>query len=185
MVDVKMNDNRKQVVNIHQFLHGYDDGHRLLAGSRELARQAAKTLLVMSDLAGQGEGPSEDGYLTGYPLSGDGTYALTRTWLAPEMSRPGCVWSHTLLIDFSDLANICDPLFLNLFKHPSLHADTHIYSTPIQLKACDQTYLKSSFPVSAMAVLIDAVYSSPNDKIFFRASENLQIENITLALWLQ
>ena len=180
-----MNDNRKQVIKIHQFLHGYDDGHRLLVGSRELDRQPAKTLLVMSDLAGQGEGPGEDGYLTGYPLSGDGTYALTRTWLAPEMSRPGCVWSHTILIDFSDLANIYNPSFLNLFRHPSPHIDNNIYSTPIQFKPCDQTFLKSSFPVSAMAVLLDAVYNSPNAKIFFRASENLPIENITLALWLQ
>ena len=48
------------------------------------------------------------GYLTGFPLGEEGAYALIRTWPAPEVERPGSVWSHVLLIDFSELARVTE-----------------------------------------------------------------------------
>ena len=89
---------------LQQALHGYSDGHRQLALSTTLKLNDQKRLLALSDISGPGADLSPEGYLTGYPLTESGLFALGRTWPAPEMSRPGCVWTHTLLIDFSDLA---------------------------------------------------------------------------------
>ena len=60
----------------------------------------------------------EDGYLTGYPVP-DGRYAFARTWPAWDAPRPNCVWTHTLLIDFEDIASIdnVDGL-VSMFKRP-------------------------------------------------------------------
>src|SRR5262245_53670958 len=83
---------------IKQALHGYSDGHRLLAFSCRLPRDAENLMLILSDLSGPGGGDQFDPYLTGYPLGSAGRYALACTWPAPEMGRPGCVWTHTLLL---------------------------------------------------------------------------------------
>ena len=91
---------------IQQALHGYSDGHRLISSSVSLSSLDARTMVVMSDLSGPGIKPTPSGYLTGYPLSGAGKYVLARTWIAGEMSRPGCVWTHSLIIDNSDLAAV-------------------------------------------------------------------------------
>ena len=91
-------------LQLHQALHGYADGHQQLALSTALKPRDQKKLLTFSDISGSGARFGEEGYLTGYPLSESGFFALGRTWPAPEMPRPGCVWTHTLLIDFTDLA---------------------------------------------------------------------------------
>ena len=99
---------RVQPVRLHQALHGYADGHRLIASSTSLKTREAKTILTLSDASGSTSSIETTGYLTGYPLPEAGLYAFAKTWPAPEMPRPGCVWTHTLLIDFADLATIAD-----------------------------------------------------------------------------
>ena len=65
---------------VHQALHGYSDGHRLISSSLPLDGAEARAMLVMSDLSGSGVKPSDKGYLTGYPLERFGKYVLARTW---------------------------------------------------------------------------------------------------------
>ena len=93
-------------IKVDQTLHGYNDGHRLIEGSLKLPQSDARTMLVLSDASGSGSRIPANGYITGYPLAESGKYVLARTWAAPEMSRPGCVWTHSLLIDFADLARL-------------------------------------------------------------------------------
>ncbi|PDT32223.1 hypothetical protein CO671_29800 [Rhizobium sp. M10] len=110
---------RFDILKLDQALHGYADGHRELALSAALKPRDQKTLLSLSDISGPGAKLDEIGYLTGYPLTESGFYALARTWPAPEMPRPGCVWTHTLLIDFADLASLSQPeQLLELFHRP-------------------------------------------------------------------
>lgn len=115
----------------HQALHGYEKGHQQLATSCTLDPKDKRVLLSLSDISGSGIKLESSGYLTGYPLQASGCYALSKTWPAPEMPRPGCVWTHTLLIDFSDLA-IMDSLapLLDLFKKPSRDSKS-FYQAPI------------------------------------------------------
>lgn len=108
-------------IKINQCLFGYDDGHRLIKSSLTLPYQSSSLLLLLSDLAKGVTFELSDHYWTGFPLSGDKTYALLKTWAAPEMRRPGCVWTQVLLITFTDLARISDlKLLKSLFKRPAL-----------------------------------------------------------------
>ena len=103
---------------LHQTLHGYGEGHRLIAGSVSLPPPDARSMLILSNSSGGEVRLPAKGYLTGYPLGGSGKYVLARTWAAPEMSRPGCVWTHSLLIDFSDLARLVSVEGLDELFHP-------------------------------------------------------------------
>jgi len=94
-------------VRIDQCLYGYNDGHRLLAASRKLPEDAGSLLLVHSDVVA-GASLDEYGYWSGMPVPAARCYALMRTWPAPEMPRPGCVWTHVLLIAFADVARFAD-----------------------------------------------------------------------------
>lgn len=97
---------RAGLLAVNQTVHGYREGHRLIEGSVKVAPSDARAMLVLSDASGGGGRIPAQGYLTGYPLPDSGKYVLARTWAAPEMSRPGCVWTHSLLIDFADLARL-------------------------------------------------------------------------------
>src|SRR5438128_673752 len=89
-----------------QALHGYDSGHRLLSSSVSFIPSDERSTLIMSDLSGPRlvEGFTE--YITAYPLPSRKYYAIAKTWYASEMERPGCVWTHTLLINAEDISRI-------------------------------------------------------------------------------
>ncbi|MFK5914132.1 MAG: hypothetical protein QM484_07140 [Woeseiaceae bacterium] len=176
---------KKQVIFINQLLYGYDEGHRLLAGSIKPKKQSAQTLLALSDLSGQSiEGPN-DTYITGYPIPEMDKYALARTWLAPEMSRPGCVWTHTILIDFSDLAAIESSAILDLFQHPFNKEDLSVYNQTIEIEICNSNNIHPFLYQEDVTGLVDAIYSSPEDSIFVQEQDSCSSDNIALAIWLQ
>jgi GTPase-associated protein 1, N-terminal domain type 1 len=84
---------------LNQLLHGYKNGHELLAGSTKLAPQDAELVARLSDLSGTLPSNIEFyPYLTIYPLPMSGYYALARTWLDQQAPRPGCVLTHTILV---------------------------------------------------------------------------------------
>src|SRR5690349_16921323 len=101
-----MSDTAKASIEVHQAVHGYRDGHELLSSSVQFPSSARRVMLVLSDLSGDGAVRGFTEYLTGYPLDEPAMYAFARTWYASEMPRPGCVWTHTLLVSFSDLAQL-------------------------------------------------------------------------------
>lgn len=172
-----------QFITLHQALHGYKDGHRALATSTELAAQDAKTLLVLSDVSGSGSRLEASGYITGYPLPNAGYYALARTWPAPEMSRPGCVWTHTLFIDFADLATIGDPIhLLEYFKRPE--APTFVtYNKTITFDEGSQLPPISDKIVSISKTLMAALYEFPSKPIISFESNSGPSEEAVLAIW--
>lgn len=117
---------------IHQCLFGYQEGHRLLSSSIQLPDEASSMLLLLSDLAPGLHLPTQGCYWTGVPLPSAKSYALIRTWLAPEMSRPGCVWSHVLIIAFSDIAKFPDlSVLVDYVKRPNTVSEFEIYGKPI------------------------------------------------------
>src|SRR6266436_1552911 len=95
-----------EVIELDQTLHGYENGHRLLASSLRLESRDERALLTMSDLSGPTAAESFLEYLTGYMLPGGSHYAIAKTWYASEMERPGCVWTHTLLISAGDIHKV-------------------------------------------------------------------------------
>ena len=108
-----------------------------MAASTTLPPKAEQTMAVLSDLSGHGIVRRFDEYLTGYGLPEMGAYALAKTWYAPEMPRPGCVWTHTLLIPFGLLGNTQSlHKFIGLFKRPGVD-EYREYSAPFGKSALE------------------------------------------------
>ena len=105
---------------IEQTLYGYNKGHGLLASSFPVRPNNDSSLMsVLSDWTGFRNELGEDSYMTFYPLSNGEKYAFAKTWYADEMERPGCVWTHTLIVDLKDMDRNFDFRVLNdYFRRP-------------------------------------------------------------------
>jgi hypothetical protein len=169
---------------IHQALHGYAGGHRQLTLSTTLKPRDQRALLALSDISGPGARLDEEGYLTGFPLSDSGVYALARTWPAPEMSRPGCVWTHTLLIDFTDLGAI-DTLadFLSLFRRPINASDVLDYSVPKRLQP-DEHFSVPTIAERWTRQVMVALYGKAQSRIVATRLD-ANVDESVMALWSQ
>jgi hypothetical protein len=130
-----VSDELEPIVKIHQCLFGYSDGHRLLASSLRLPDTMSNLLLPLSDSAPGLRLTDTDSYWTGLPLGPSRYYGLMRTWSAPEMSRPGCVWSHVLLVRFADIPRFVDLSILALeAKRPRVAEHFDSYTTVLLVK---------------------------------------------------
>jgi hypothetical protein len=171
---------------VHQALHGYADGHRLLASSIPLKPRDAKIVATLSDASGSTVNLEDAGYLTGYPLHEAGLYAFAKTWPAPEMPRPGCVWTHTLLVDFADLAAIQNlaelaPLFFRPQEREGLGKR---YSVDLALDPSTQVARADGSP-EVLRQLLWALYHRPQERVFSTEGEPNSREGTILALWSQ
>jgi GTPase-associated protein 1, N-terminal domain type 1 len=167
---------------IDQALFGYADGHRQIASSFRLPPKDLYLLSSASDLASGTRLGENDSYLTGLPLPESRRFAFFRTWAAPEMPRPGCVWSHALLLESRTLASL--PAFsdlLSLFRRP-IERGTSQYGEPIDL-------MLSSFAESAaielVSQVIEAYYVGRRATLSSIAGEAGEIERAVLAVWSQ
>jgi GTPase-associated protein 1 len=176
-------------LEVHQTVHGYSDGHRLLAASRRLPRDAERALLVMTDISGPVTAGGFQSYLTGIPLPGTTAYAVARTWLADELNRPGCVWTHTLLVSREDLGQIPDLRALcALHRRPRKGGPWSSYGEPLALP------LPPPEPAPAPAAdwsergaarTLAAIYGGPDQPAFLEADQSERLEGLVAALWSQ
>lgn len=180
---------RTAPIHVHQALHGYDDGHRLLASSIPLKGRDANTLLVMSDVSGPNAQIADCGYLTGYPLPESGFYVLACTWPAPEMSRPGCVWTHALLVDFADLGTLDYPAALiDEFRRPSLPLNRSTYAHPFEFKPRAQRWSKPldrEFERPILGSILNGLYEQSEKKVLIVVDPGFEAERWVLAIWEQ
>lgn len=177
---------RASTIAIHQALHGYNDGHRLLASSNQnLLSKDQQTLLVMSDASGTGLEMDSRGYLTGYPLEGSGVYALARTWPAPEMPRPGCVWTHTLLIDFADLAALPDLGQLTAYFLRPSSGRLKDYSELIRLLLKSEPLAGTSLQDSFAERVLCGIYGTAKSCVLPGAPLSQAEEAVILQTWSQ
>ncbi len=171
-------------IQVQQTLHGYGNGHQLLAGSINLDAIDSKLLLFQSDLSGPTLVNGFDTYISGYPLKSSSYFAFSRTWYAQEMSRPGCVWTHTLLIEFSDLGKLVSFDFLNdLFKRPAILKYSE-YSRTIELHDISN-YKKpltdgNKYIKNQIASLL---YEEYNSTTIVPATRAVDFESIVLDIW--
>ena len=144
---------------LHQALHGYRDGHRLLNQSIDFSSTAAKTLLVMSDASGPNLSNDHHGYITGYPVPDTKFYALAKTWPAIGQSRPGCVWTHTFLINLSDLGVIKKATrLLEFFNRPKTTIGIESYSEPIVINLDDSHNSKRQMDLNFLGDVMLKLY---------------------------
>lgn len=172
---------------LHQTVHGYRSGHELLQSSVRLAADVQRTLLVQSDLSGPRLAAGFEEYASGYPLEAVGSYVLARTWYAPEMERPGCVWTHSLLIQFADLARLPAPSRLKeLFRRPTREEAYGRSQLPaLALSARGGGEQPQSFPMDVAAGLLEALYDAPETTAVLFAENSGLFENLVMAIWSQ
>lgn len=171
------NQNYSQV-KVQQCLFGYDDGHRLLSSSLKLTNDVESLLLRLSDLAPGNIELTESGYWTGVPLPSIKHYALLHTWPAPEMSRPGCVWTHVLLIGFADIARFVDLSILTKFSvRPTKKSYREKYSQTLFLSEntikITENFFVPKISSDNLLKVIRAVYKSDREHYLFADSNEL------------
>ena len=174
-----------ELIGVQQALHGYSDGHRQIATSVLLEPDDLKAMLVLSDTSGPGSHVDQAGYLTGYPLSERGAYVLARTWPAKEMPRPGCVWTHSILIDFADLANLrsLDGL-LPLFRRPQA-LEFVDYKKPLRFRPEPSAHALTALDSGWSRRVLAGLYGRPSNPIIATRPADIDVDQVTLALWLQ
>lgn len=119
---------------IEQTLYGYNKGHGLLSSSFPVRPNNDSSLMsVLSDWTGFRNELGEDSYMTFYPLSNGEKYAFAKTWYAEEMERPGCVWTHTLIVDLKDMDRNFDFRVLNDYFRRPQKDDYEFYQHKIEI----------------------------------------------------
>lgn len=174
-------------IHVHQCLFGYDDGHRLIASSLPLGNEAT-ALTELSDLAPGTIFSGSDGYWSGVPAPSIGRYALMRTWPAPEMPRPGCVWTHALLIEPAALGQLTDLAALTtLASRPTSQFDRERYRERLlfdPVRAPSQLVNKADREdVGVIAGLLEALYADADAAIAVPAPGRIDME--VFAVWSQ
>lgn len=170
---------------VDQCLFGYEDGHRLLASSIPLGDESS-TLIEMSDLAPGTVFSRSDGYWTGVPAPKIGRYALMRTWPAPEMPRPGCVWTHALLIEPPLFEVVRDlTAFIRLAKRPNGISDRDRYRAPLNFvpAAVGDPSLSSVMSSRIVRAMLSILYSSNINTVGVTAPG--EADSALFAVWSQ
>lgn len=90
---------------VERQVHGYRQGHQLLAASAQLTKDDQSVVNRLSDVAGPLR-PSErfEPYLTAYPLPSGQSFVVARTWQDLTVARSGCVRTLSLIIPMKDWA---------------------------------------------------------------------------------
>lgn len=165
---------------VEQTLHGYSNGHRLLQTSCKLSEQDSKKMMTLSDLSGNEFVGGFEKYFTGYSLA-DNRIVLACTWYAVEMKRPGCVWTHSIIINTKDLLadRMIVPAIINLFRKPDADSNLEVYNQTLKVKCCDEIKLDSD----NLKYLIWCIWGNKAPLVTFdNSSMNLEKELLFLFL---
>jgi len=174
-------------IKLEQALFGYRAGHNLVAASIVLAPRVRQFLSTVTDSSGP-ENPKEfEGAFTGLPVPDTDFYALFCTWPAPEMPRPGCVWSHLILIHLADLARIPELFSLrNLCSRPSPQLDPTRYEQSLDLDVAGMKDNQQGMPDERrLHYLIRALYERYEASIVILDSESAPWERPVFNIWAQ
>lgn len=166
---------------IHQALFGYNDGHKLLETSIRLSSQDLYELSALSDLASGVQLRGDESYLTGITLQDSRHFVLIRTWSAPEMPRPGCVWSHVLILTTDILASQRDLSILDkMFRRPVSVNLTGIYSQAVNIP-------RHEMPIKTSSKLVGQVMRSYYTSQSFNdpAATGPDLQSAVLVMWSQ
>ncbi len=172
--------------SLAQLLHGYSEGHRLLESSFKPQDDLTRLMLRMSDLSGHSMVAGFEDYITGYPLSSLNAYALAKTWYAPEMPRPGCVWTHTIVVPAKMLAKIRSLRALTtLFKRPAQRSYRGQYSKNLVLADIQIDDTAKPIPTVGLQQLLSSYYRHEPKPLILSAKNSVEFEGIIFALWSQ
>lgn len=156
----------------------------MLASSCELPAAASRRILIQSDLSGSVPPKAYETYVTGYPVHEMECYAFARTWYAKEMPRPGCVWTHTLLVPRATLVEL-DGLELLAERFTRPIADTLDHCrVPLRLPI-GQGPKRPNATLAVAHALARAFYRQPSRPVVLAEPGPDRGEALFLAIWAQ
>jgi GTPase-associated protein 1, N-terminal domain type 1 len=166
-------------VVVDQFLHGYSNGHRLLASSRRPEPELASLLLSHSDAPAA----ADTSLLASLPLPRDGAWALSCVWAAEEIERPGSVWTHTLLLDRKALGELRGAEgLLRAFRRPSFEDDLQTYREALRIDQ-DSLDLASNADLSLAPSIVLATYGWPGRSTAVITEDLESAARVLMAVW--
>lgn len=182
--------NKVKNIICHQVLHGYSDGHSMLASSMEFPAEVKRLMLTMSDMSGHSMTDGYEEYLTGYHIKDLNMFVVAKTWYAQEMERPGCVWTHSILFNFQDLIKLNSKNQIQqLFKRPEKNYDREFYSSTLNLvcqnSSLDRLNLARNLDPLIVKNVIFELYNKPAVPVLIIGRERDEFEDLILSIWLQ
>lgn len=157
------------VIKVEQTLHGYANGHQLIAASVKINAENKRLIDELSDLSGICEEKNFIDYYTGYPIDDGKKYVIAKTWYAYEKQRPGCVWTHSLILDTEDIRKIsCMRIFEKLFTRPRIN-DYNNYMNTILYENTGED-IDSQYDMEKLQYVIYTLFSSAKPR-YVHASE--------------
>ncbi|MFN3171238.1 MAG: hypothetical protein ACE37E_11155 [Hyphomicrobiales bacterium] len=168
-------------LEVQQALFGYSEGHRQLASSVSLPSKDVYELSMRSDLTPGASLSETKSYISGFQLPETRLYALIKTWPAPEMPRPGCVWSHVLLLSRSFLTKQVNLGVLeDLFRRPEGRADVASYNLTLKVRRMAKS------PTSSREYVADIISSYyRNEPVLLNNTPDEAFERAMFDVWSQ
>jgi len=172
------------VTVVERQVHGYRQGHRLLAASVQLAKEEQSVVDRLSDVAGPLR-PRErfDPYLTAYPLPGGDRFVLARTWQDSSVARAGCVRTLSLIIPASDWAEAAGlSAFFDILDIGGLPDETYATRVVVDAGSADALLPVSGFEGSE---LLEALFLEDPRPVAVLGAEkpDLIATRLLTALW--
>lgn len=167
--------------DVGQALFGYSEGHRQLASSVSLPSKDVYELSMRSDLTPGASLSGTDSYISGFQLPDTRFYALIKTWPAPEMPRPGCVWSHVLLLSRSFLTKQVNlGVLVDLFRRPEGRADVASYNLTLKVRRMAKS------PTSSREYVADIISSYyRNEPVLLKDTPDEAFDRAMFDVWSQ
>lgn len=175
------------MIQLHQMLHGYRQGHNYLQGSIVLSSSHdMDKIATLSDWSEYVGLDNRRDYITGYPLDESPYYVIAKTWYAEGMRRPGCVWTHSLLISKNDLGRIGDfRVLLSVFESPVSESEKYDeYRTQIGFTG-EESYVPESELIATQERLVAETYTmflSTSPVFYMTEFGTMQSQELMLSL---
>ena len=164
----------------NQTLHGYANGHQMIASSHDWSLDERKKMDVLSDLNGRCDERENQSYYTGYPLADGKKYVISKTWYAYEMPRPGCVWTHSIIFNIEDISKIKNVDEVIRTFHRPLAEEYKRYTGQIQFEDGEHTW--EDYDVKLLEYLIYTIYGTANPRIIYFENDNNIIKELLFCL---
>ena len=158
------------MITANQTLHGYANGHQMLASSCEWSLDERKKMDVLSDLNGRCDEQECLSYYSGYPLDNGQQYVISKTWYAQEMPRPGCVWTHSIIIHMENIAKIQNIEEIISFFHRPVINNYRLYTEMVCFSDVKQS--KTEYNEKILEYLIYTIYGSDVPRLVYFDNNN-------------
>lgn len=169
---------------VQRQVHGYKQGHQLLASSISLPKEDQAVINRLSDVAGPLR-PRErfSSYLTTYPLPSGERVVLARTWQDLTVARAGCVRTVSLVIQTDDWARAADlSRFLSHLATEGLPSEAD--ATAVEVEVGPPQPLPPVIGFSGNELLEALFLEDPRPVVVFEAADSeLIATRLLTALW--